>query len=115
MYHALPAAEQAKARIVGLSYGDAAAIEFLGPRYSLPPAVSPRNSYWLWGPGDLEGRVVLVVGKTTSRALEGLFDSVEPGPTVRAPYAVVDGTPIFVCRGLRAPVPAVWARLKRFL
>ncbi|GIW40305.1 MAG: hypothetical protein KatS3mg076_0882 [Candidatus Binatia bacterium] len=114
-YRALPEADRERARIVGLSYGEAGAVDLLGRHYGLPPARSPHNSYWLWGPGDLDGGVVLVVGKISAERLEALFENVEPGPTVRVPYAVVDGTRIFVCRGLRESLPALWAKLKRFV
>ena len=34
----------------------------LGRRLGLPRAMSGHNSYWLWGPGDFDGSVLIMQG-----------------------------------------------------
>jgi 4-amino-4-deoxy-L-arabinose transferase-like glycosyltransferase len=49
IYAGLPPAQRAQAAIVTSNYGEAAAIDFFGGRYGLPPAISGHNNYWLHG------------------------------------------------------------------
>jgi len=53
IYHSLPTEEQARTAIFSNSWGSAAAVDFYGPRYGLPQAISRSNTYWLWGPGSM--------------------------------------------------------------
>jgi hypothetical protein len=68
VWDALPEDERARAVIVGQNYGEAGAIDYFGPTLGLPHAVSPHNGYWLWGPGDWDGRWV-VIGEMQDRPL----------------------------------------------
>jgi hypothetical protein len=61
-YAALPPSERAHAAIFAHNYGEAAALDFFGPRYGLPPASSGHNQYWLWGPHGWDGATILDVG-----------------------------------------------------
>ena len=49
IYHNLPPQERSKTAIYGNNYGEAAAIDFFGPRHGLPKAISGHQSYFLWG------------------------------------------------------------------
>ncbi|HEV8129516.1 MAG TPA: glycosyltransferase family 39 protein, partial [Candidatus Eisenbacteria bacterium] len=62
VYHALPREDQARCSIFAENYGEAGAIDFFGPRYGLPPAISRHNNYWLWGPRGGSGEVMILVG-----------------------------------------------------
>jgi 4-amino-4-deoxy-L-arabinose transferase-like glycosyltransferase len=44
-YHALPGEKRAQAVVVGSNYGEAGALDFYGPRYGLPRAVSTAGTY----------------------------------------------------------------------
>ncbi len=112
----LPEDEQAKACVFGQNYGEAGAMEYFGPALGLPPAVSAHNSYWLWGPGQCTGEVLIVIGDERER-LEELFESVEHGATFTCrdcmPYE--NGSAIWIARRLRTPLPQVWAEIKHFI
>jgi len=56
IYHNLPPEERAKAAIIAPNYGEAGAIDFFGPRYDLPKAISGHQNYYLWGSAQLYGR-----------------------------------------------------------
>jgi hypothetical protein len=101
--------------IFGQNYGEAGAMEYFGPGLELPPALSAHNSYWLWGPGDCTGEVLVVLGDRRER-LEELFEAVELGATFTCrdcmPYE--NDRPIWVARRLRMPIPELWASIKNF-
>ena len=116
VYQALPPEERAHAAIVGGNYGEAGAIDFFGPRYGLPHAISPHNNYWLWGPGDITGEVAIVIGAPREQ-IERLFEDVTQAATVESEYAVAYETnlPVYVCRHLKRPLAEVWPALKRYM
>ncbi len=116
VHRALPPEDRARARVFGQNYGEAGAIDFFGPGLGLPPALSGHNSYFLWGPGDWTGEVLIVLGGRREDLFE-LFESVEPAGTSDCtdcmPYE--DGLPIWVCRRLRGPVAELWPTVRRFI
>jgi hypothetical protein len=112
----LPEEERRKACVFGQNYGEAGAMEYFGPALDLPPTISAHNSYWLWGPGECDGDVLIVIGDDRDR-LEELFESVELGATFTCrdcmPYE--NDLPIWVARGLRLPIHELWATIRHFI
>jgi len=112
VYHSLPPEEQAKAAIFGNNYGEAGAIDFLGPKYGLPKAISGHQSYWFWGPRDYTGEIIIVLGDRRA-TLEGECASVQQFDFVHSPYALEQG-PIFLCRGFKWNLQQAWPMLKKW-
>ena len=107
VYRSLPPAERAQAAIVASNYGEAGAIDFFGPQYGLPPAISGHNQYYLWGTRGYSGNVVIdVAGDCGAR--EHLFASSERAATFTSPWVQTyeGGIPIMVCRGIQSPWPS---------
>ena len=115
-YRELPAAQRAHTGIFADSYGDASALNFYGPRYGLPPAVSGQNNFYLWGPGGYDGRSLIAVGATQTEALKRSFGSVRLLGTFVDPYrrAVEGPDPIWLCTKPREPFDRLWANFKWF-
>jgi len=114
VYHGLSPEEQAKTAIFGDNYGQAAAIDFFGSRYGLPKAISGHQSYFLWGPRNYTGEIVIVVGAPESDVRDK-FASVEIAATVNVPYAYFYETrPILLCRGLKGNLQTLWPRVKNW-
>ena len=114
VYHALPAADRAKAAIFAQNYGQAGAIDLYGPKLGLPPALSGHLTYWYWGPRGYTGEVMIVLDDDRE-TLEKLFDSVELAGHVSHPYSMpYEHFDIFVCRGLHEPLAQLWPKVKNF-
>ena len=115
VYHDLPEADRARCAIFASNYGEAGAIDFFGPRYGLPPAISAHNSYWFWGPRGATGEVIIYVGGRRNDP-HADFRSVELADTTSDPYCMPfeNGAPILVCRGLGRPLGEVWKGIRRF-
>ncbi len=114
IYHALPAEDRAKAAIFGQNYGQAGAIDLFGPKLGLPPAISGHLAYWYWGPRGATGEVMIVMDDDRE-TLEKLFENVELAGHVSHPYSMpYEHFDVFVCRGLREPISALWPKVKNF-
>ena len=112
VYHALTPDERAKAAIFCDNYGEAAAIDFFGRQYGLPKAISGHQNYFLWGPRNYTGEIVILVGQGEDDARKE-FASVEIGATLHNPYALwYETQPILLCRGLQWNLQTLWTRVK---
>jgi hypothetical protein len=114
VYNSLPPEERDRTAIFANDWGEAAAVDFFGPRYGLPRAVSPHNSYWLWGPHGYDGSTVIVLGSNGSGDREH-FRSVAAAGEVSDPWSRTDEHfTIWLCRGLRWDLRAEWPKLKHW-
>jgi hypothetical protein len=111
-YNALPQNEKGECAILASWYGIAGAIDHFGPEHGLPYAICPRNNYWMWGPRNYSGDVVLAVGYD-AQFLNQFFDSVVRVSYFKNPYAY--DAEIYLCKRPRAPLSEMWIRLKRFI
>lgn len=105
--------EKSKCAIFGQNYGEAAAIDFFGPRFGLPKAISGHQSYFLWGPRDYTGEIMIVIGDNQKK-LDTLFEHVEQGETIHCEYCMPyeDELPVWLCRGLKMPMSELWPSVK---
>lgn len=112
VYHSLSPEEQAKTAIFCDNYGQAAAIDFFGPQYGLPKAISGHQNYFLWGPRNYTGEIGILVGQPEDDVRK-YFASVEAAATVNVPYAYAYETrPILLCRGLKGNLQTLWPQVK---
>jgi hypothetical protein len=62
IYNALPPEQQKVTAIYATYYPEAAVIDFYGGQYGLPKAISPHQSFWLWGPREYDGSSMIILG-----------------------------------------------------
>jgi hypothetical protein len=111
----LPPEQRADCAVFGQDYGQAGAIDFFGPRYGLPPALSGHQTYFLWGPRGYSGNCMVVLGDRRER-LEQYFNDVEyVGTSADNPYALEKEIAVFICRGSKfGTLAQVWPQLKKW-
>jgi hypothetical protein len=114
-YDKLPPQERAGCAVFAQDYGQAGAIDFFGPKYGLPPALSGHQTYFLWGPRGYSGNCMIVLDDR-KEVLEGLFESVEyVGTSADNPYALERNIPVFICKGAKfGTLEQVWPKLKKW-
>jgi hypothetical protein len=115
VYHGLPKDEQAQACIFTENYGEAGAIDFYGPQYHLPQAISGHNTYYLWGPGNCTGAVVISIGNPLSM-LQPAFARVTQAATITCTYCMPgeSNLPVYVCLHLKTSIQAIWPSVKHY-
>jgi Dolichyl-phosphate-mannose-protein mannosyltransferase len=111
----IPPADRKDCAIFAQDYGQAGAIDFLGPKHGLPQSLSGHQTWWLWGPRGYSGNCMIVLDDTQKR-LETLFDHVEyVGRTPDNPYALEKDLTVFICHGFKhGTLAQVWPHLKKW-
>jgi|HubBroStandDraft_2_1064218.scaffolds.fasta_scaffold03218_8 hypothetical protein len=114
-WNEIPTDERKDCGIIAQDYGQAGAIDFLGSKYGLPPALSGHQTWWLWGPRGYSGNCLIVLDDHRER-LEQLFEHVEFVGTSRDnPYALEREIPVFICRGAKfGSLAQIWPSLKKW-
>lgn len=114
VYWSLPPEERAKAGIIGNNFGESGAIDFFGPKLGLPKSIGVHQSYFLWGPRNYTGEILIVLGDR-SRVLEGECREVEVGAVLSHPYAEPsENGEVLICRGLKWNLKEIWPQLKKW-
>ncbi len=114
-YRTLPPEEQRKTAIFAGNYGDAGAIDFFGPKYGLPKAISGHQNYWIWGPRDYTGESLIVLGESNERNMQTKCTSYSVIGTTQYPLSRPDEwLPIYHCRGLKQNLQTLWPQLKHW-
>ncbi|MGA7871453.1 MAG: glycosyltransferase family 39 protein [Candidatus Binatus sp.] len=112
VYDSLPPDQLASTTIFAQNYGEAGAIDFFGPRYGLPKAISGHMSYYIWGPGNRDANVVIAIG-AGEPTLKRLFASVEQVATTGTKYSMPDEhVPVYLCRNPKLSLKQMWPLAK---
>jgi MFS family permease len=113
-YGNLPPEIRAKTAIAASSFGEAGAIDFFGPKYGLPEAISGHQTYWFWGPREYTGESILLLRDNIDRAHE-LCENVDVVGHVQHPYSRGDEHfDIYWCHPLRWKLREIWPQAKHF-
>lgn len=114
VYNSLPPEERARTAIFSNGWGEAVAVDFFGPKYGLPPAISKHNNYWIWGPRNYTGEIMIILNSDGSGDRKH-FRSVEDVGTLEHPYARRDEWfHIFLCRGPNFNLQNEWPKMKKW-
>ena len=115
VFHSLSPEDQARCALFGDNYGRCGAIDFYSKKYNLPKSIGPHNNYWLWGPRNYNGELVIILGGDLKGKTDK-FESVTIADTVRSAYAMPyeNNLAIYVCRNLKMPLKELWPRLKHY-
>ncbi|MFW5947581.1 MAG: glycosyltransferase family 39 protein [Gemmatimonadota bacterium] len=109
VYRSLPPGDREQAVILATNYGRAGAIDFYAGD-EIPHAVAPVGSYWFWGPGELPGRVTVVVGADPEDVRGTFFHSATLAARVTNPWGVPEerSVGIVVARDPIRPLQELW-------
>jgi hypothetical protein len=113
VYNELPSEDRKVAGIYTSWYGPASAIDYFGPRYGLPHAVSGNLTYYLWGPGySWDVMIILTAGSNT---LGPFFEACEKKTSVVNEFTIsINQLNIYVCRKPKLPPEEIWRHMEAF-
>jgi Dolichyl-phosphate-mannose-protein mannosyltransferase len=114
IYDALPPAERARTGIFASNYGEAGALHLFGPAYGLPYAICAHQNHYFWGPGNFHGDNLIWL-QWDRESIERRCKSVEKVGEHFDPWGMAEeNRPIYLCKGLRAPLTRLWPGLKHW-
>jgi hypothetical protein len=116
VYRRLPPEDQARVLFYAPSYGQAGAIELLGPARGLPDRViGSHNTYWHWSVGRTETEALIAVDPDPD-LLRLLFAEVWEAGRSRCEYCMSwrDDNPIYVARRSITPVRSIWPKARHY-
>ncbi len=112
-----PEQQQSIGIVVG-NYGEAGAVEMIGPAYHLPPPITLTNSGWLRGYPTPQPSTLIVVGwshEQVDAAFTGCWLAGHNGNSEGVKNEESEDHPdIFVCGPPRLPWPPFWEENQRF-
>jgi hypothetical protein len=114
-YNTLSPDEKTKCAILVNNYGEAGAIDFFGRRYNLPKAISGHNNYWLWGPRNATGEIVIRMSGSKETILKSYREVIQVGLFNDAycmPYE--NNMPVWICRNRVTPLKDDWVQFKHY-
>jgi hypothetical protein len=79
-YNALPPDMRAHTAIFCGNYGEASAVNVLGPKYGLPSAISGHQNYFYWGWNGYTGESVLTLGNDPKDYIDSYAEVIDLGP-----------------------------------
>ncbi len=79
-YNALPPEERVHTGIFCVNYGEASAVNILGPKYGLPTAISGHQNYFYWGWNGYTGESVLTLGNDPKDYTDYYGEVIDLGP-----------------------------------
>jgi hypothetical protein len=107
IYHALPPGERAATGIVTGNYGEAGAINLYGPALGLPRAWSRHQNHWYWGPPKERYTTLIVLQWGREDVAENCM-AFDEHPRSHPWGMAEENRPIFVCRGTKFDLRAIW-------
>jgi 4-amino-4-deoxy-L-arabinose transferase-like glycosyltransferase len=114
-WNRIPSEGREDCGIFAQDYGQAGAIDFLGPKYGLPQSLSGHQTWWIWGPRNYSGNCLIVLDDDP-KTLADLFQEVEfVGRSPDNPYALEKDIPVFICRKSKfGTLSELWPKLKKW-
>jgi len=114
VYHSLPPDVRSKTGILAGNYGEAGAIDFFGGQYGLPKSISAHQNYYFWGPREYTGESLILLQWDRADA-ERWCNTYDEGPSLTPQWSMdEEHFTIWICHGLKKPLPQMWDRLKHW-
>ena len=114
VYHSLSPEEQSRTAIFANNYGEASAVDFFGSKYGLQKAICTHQNYFLWGPRNYTGEIVIRMGIKPEGARDS-YESVRVAATLDNPYAMpFEKNPILLCRRRKKNLQTDWPDIKNW-
>jgi hypothetical protein len=118
VYNALPPEDRKVAGIYANWYGSASAIDYFGPQYDLPHAVSGHLTYYLWGPGYSWDVMILLTNNSSSISTSSMslfFETCQLKGRIYNEYTIpINQLNLYVCRKPRLSPEEIWRQLELY-
>jgi hypothetical protein len=113
-YNDLPPDVRAHTAIFCDNYGEASAVNILGPKYGLPTAISGHQNYFYWGWNGYTGDSILTLGDSRTDYTDNFAEVIDLGP-FDAPWIMdFEHRHYYWLRHPKHPLADFWPRVKHW-
>ena len=113
IYQSLSPEERANTAIYAANYGEAGAINHLGPVRGLPQAICAHQAHSLWTPPARDYSTYICLG--CDDGLSRVFGSVQVAAVHHHPWGMAEeNRPIYLCRKPKLSIRGLWPTLKHW-
>jgi hypothetical protein len=113
VYQSLSPEERATTAIYAANYGEAGAINHLGPARGLPSAICAHQAHSLWPPPPRDYSTYICLG--CDEGLSRVFESVQVVAVHHHPWGMAEeNRPIYLCRRPKVSIRGLWPTLKHW-
>ncbi len=113
-YNALPPDLRSKTGIFCSNYGEASAVNILGPAYGLPTAISGHVNYYYWGWNNYTGESMLTLGNNPADYKDLYDEVIDLGPFDNPWTMDFEHRHYFWLRHRKRPFSEDWPSLKKW-
>ncbi len=115
VFNSLTEEEKEKCAIFSTNYGRCGAIDFYGEKLGIPKSIGNHNNYYLWGPREYTGELVMIVGGELEDHIDD-FESVTLMKISTCTYCMPyeNNVKIFLGRNLKYNLQEVWKYEKHY-
>ena len=111
-YEALPPDVRAETAIFCDNYGEAGAVDILGPKYGLPAAIGGHQNYFFWGWHGYSGDSVLTLGDSRDQFTGDYAEVIDLG-AFNSPWTMdYEHRHFYWLRHRKQPFAASWEKVK---
>jgi len=115
VYNELPPEDRQVAGIYANWYAPASAIDYFGPQYGLPHAVSGHLTYYLWGPGYSWDVMIMLTNNSIPINMSLFFNECALKGRVFNPYTMpMNQLNIYVCRNPNLSPEEIWQHMEMY-
>lgn len=113
VFDSLSPEERRRVEILTSYFGETGAVNVLGRKRGLPPAIGRHNQYGLWGPGNATGNLMIVVHDSEAQLSEW-FTSCERRADIDCPYCMelLQSQAVYLCHRSRKPLRELWPLMR---
>jgi hypothetical protein len=113
IYHSLSHYDQSKVAILCSNYGEASAINLYG--HGLPTAISGDMTYFLWGPRNATGEVMIIVAGGHVEQLQATYATAVLAGIMDDPRSgILEKKNIYLARNHKGNISEEWSRFKHY-
>jgi hypothetical protein len=117
VYHNLPPATRTRTAIFTKNYGEAGAVDLLGPTQGLPQAYSGHNGFSEWGPPPDSDTAAILVGEELDATVAADFRGCAVRAHVNDGLGLNNqeqGVPVWFCATTSRPWSMMWTSLRHY-
>jgi len=116
VFKSIPKESRSKTLVFTSNYGEAGAVRILGKKYGLPEPVCVSGSHWLWGYGNPDPELFIMIGHD-EETIKNFFGEAKMIKVIKHKYAIEEENNItlYLCSKPKFNIAEKWPEFKKYI